>query len=52
MRRKILNVFLFVAIAMIILFFAFSSFNPVEDNTLTTCRGLSVTEPCRLVHPV
>lgn len=42
MRRKILNVFLFVAIAMIVLFFAFASFSPTEDNTLTLSTGLSV----------
>jgi len=42
MRRKILNVFLFVAIAMIILFFAFASFSPSSDRTITMSTGLSV----------
>jgi ABC-type transport system involved in multi-copper enzyme maturation permease subunit len=42
MRRKILNVFLFVAIAMIILFFAFASFSPSTDMTITLATGLGI----------
>jgi uncharacterized membrane protein len=41
-RKKILNVFLFVAIAMIVLFFAFASFSPTEDKIITMSTGLSV----------
>ncbi len=42
MRRKILNVFLFVAIAMIVLFFAFASFTPNSDMTITMATGLGI----------
>jgi ABC-type transport system involved in multi-copper enzyme maturation permease subunit len=42
MRRKILNVFLFVAIAMIVLFFAFASFTPSSDLTITMATGLGI----------
>lgn len=42
MRRKILNVFLFVAIAMIVLFFAFASFSPTTDMIITMSTGLGI----------
>jgi ABC-type transport system involved in multi-copper enzyme maturation permease subunit len=42
MRRKILNVFLFVAIAMIVLFFAFASFSPATDMIITMSTGLGI----------
>jgi ABC-type transport system involved in multi-copper enzyme maturation permease subunit len=41
-RRKILNIFLIVALAMIGLFFAFSSFTAREDLTITLSTGLGV----------
>ena len=42
MRRKILNAFLMVGLAMIILTFAFSSFSPREDMTLVRGMGLGI----------
>jgi len=42
MRRKILNVFLFVAIAMIVLFFAFASFSVTSDMIITMSTGLGI----------
>jgi len=42
MRRKILNVFLFVAIAMIVLFFAFASFSVTTDMIITMSTGLGI----------
>lgn len=42
MRRKILNVFLFVAIAMIVMGFAFSSFNPSEELVIVRSLGLGI----------
>jgi ABC-type transport system involved in multi-copper enzyme maturation permease subunit len=41
-RRKILNIFLIVALAMIGLYFAFQSFSPREDLTITLSTGLGV----------
>jgi ABC-type transport system involved in multi-copper enzyme maturation permease subunit len=41
-RRKILNVFLFVAIAMIVMGFAFSSLQPGEEMTVVKSLGLGV----------
>ena len=41
-RRKILNIFLIVALAMIGLFFAFTSFSAREDLTITLSTGLGV----------
>jgi ABC-type transport system involved in multi-copper enzyme maturation permease subunit len=41
-RRKILNIFLIVALAMIGLFFAFTSFSQREDLTITLSTGLGV----------
>jgi len=41
-RRKILNVFLFVAIAMIVMGFAFSSFQPHEEMVIIKSLGLGV----------
>ena len=42
MRRRILNVFLFVALALIIMAFAFSSFEPRQELVLIKGLGLSV----------
>jgi len=41
-RRKILNIFLIVALAMIGLYFAFTSFSAREDLTITLSTGLGV----------
>ncbi len=41
-RRKILNIFLIVAMALIGLYFAFSSFTAREDLTITLSTGLGV----------
>jgi ABC-type transport system involved in multi-copper enzyme maturation permease subunit len=41
-RRKILNIFLLVALAMICLYIAFTSFGQREDTTITLSTGLSV----------
>ena len=42
MRRKILNVFLFVAIAIIVMTFAFTSFMPRQELVLIKSLGLGV----------
>ncbi|BDI31823.1 hypothetical protein CCAX7_38740 [Capsulimonas corticalis] len=42
MRRKILNVFLFVAIALIVMAFAFTSFLPRQELVLIKSLGLGV----------
>jgi ABC-type transport system involved in multi-copper enzyme maturation permease subunit len=44
MRRKILNVFLFVAIAMIIMGFAFSSLDPRQELVIVRSLGLGVIQ--------
>ena len=41
-RRKILNVFLFVSIAMMVMGFAFSSFRPTEEMVIIKSLGLGV----------
>lgn len=43
-RRKILNVFLFVSIAMIVMGFAFSSFRPNEEMVIIKSLGLGVIQ--------
>jgi ABC-type transport system involved in multi-copper enzyme maturation permease subunit len=42
MRRKILNVFLFVGIALMVMGFAFSSFRPSEEMVIIKSLGLGV----------
>ncbi|MBV9849669.1 MAG: ABC transporter permease [Armatimonadetes bacterium] len=42
MRRKILNVFLFVALALIVMGFAFASFSPRQEIVLIKSMGLGV----------
>ena len=42
MRRKILNVFLFVALALIVMGFAFASFQPRQEIVLIKSLGLGV----------
>lgn len=42
MRRKILNVFLFVALALMVMGFAFSSFQPREEMVVIKSLGLGV----------
>jgi ABC-type transport system involved in multi-copper enzyme maturation permease subunit len=41
-RRKILNIFFFVGLAMIILFFAFSSFTPSAELVIMKSTGLGI----------
>lgn len=41
-RRKILNIFLLVGLAMIILFFAFSQFSPNEELVIMKSTGLGI----------
>jgi ABC-type transport system involved in multi-copper enzyme maturation permease subunit len=42
MRRKILNVFLFVALALMVMGFAFASFSPKEEMVIIKSLGLGV----------
>ena len=42
MRRKILNVFLFVSLAIMVMGFAFSSFQPSEEMVIIKSLGLGV----------
>ncbi|MEO7718113.1 MAG: hypothetical protein ABIY70_18075, partial [Capsulimonas sp.] len=42
MRRKILNVFLFVALALIVMAFAFTSFAARQELVLIKSMGLGV----------
>src|SRR6202012_979130 len=42
MRRKILNVFLFVALALMVMGFAFASFQPKEEMVIIKSLGLGV----------
>lgn len=42
MRRKILNVFLFVALALMVMGFAFASFTPKEEMEIIKSLGLGV----------
>ncbi len=42
MRRKILNVFLFVALALIVMGFAFASFTPRQEMVIIKSLGLGV----------
>jgi len=44
MRRKILNVFLFVAIAMLVMGFAFSSLDPRQELVIVRSLGLGVIQ--------
>jgi ABC-type transport system involved in multi-copper enzyme maturation permease subunit len=42
LRRKILNIFLLVGLAMIVLFFAFSSFTPSQELVIMKSTGLGI----------